>query len=618
MRKSPAQVRSTADVNPREQPQLAIMVEATTQQPSEVAREALRRLATRRIPPTPDNYRTLFNEIAGLSTEEIFPERVMRSIAAALPRDNPEQARLARTFETAVEEKTWPALRRALLEIAEHRVGTQLTWAALIRDLLQQWEHQHTGFTLARKRQQVDYVLEASGHDPEQLFTRLTAVLRAWGEGSASTPSYAVSAALAEEPKQAEPDRPAAKPTASCADQSDETELGSALADLLDHCASLLLDAPRLAFEARGVATALREARGGAERETACARLRVLIGKLRWAAADAIDTRRGLLGLLQLMLSSLGGLVDDDQWVQGQIAVVQDIVTRPLTQNVLEDAERRLGDLIARQNELKDGLDAQQEQLKAMLAGFVDHVARISDSTSGYHDKIEQAAVRIGAAKNISELSDLIAEVVQETRSMQQSAARSRDDMVNLRSKVDESEREIERLQAELAETSKLVRHDQLTGALNRKGMQETLEKEVSRMRRREGSLCIALLDVDNFKALNDSLGHQAGDNALVHLADVIRETMRPQDSVARYGGEEFLVILPDTRLEDGVAAITRLQRTLTRKFFLHVTEQKLITFSAGVAQVYLDELVDAVIARADRAMYQAKRAGKNRVIAAP
>lgn len=130
--------------------------------------------------------------------------------------------------------------------------------------------------------------------------------------------------------------------------------------------------------------------------------------------------------------------------------------------------------------------------------------------------------------------------------------------------------------------------------------------------------MCIALIDVDNFKDLNDSLGHQAGDKALVHLANVIRETIRPQDSLARYGGEEFLVMLPDTRLEDGVAAITRLQRALTRKFFLHETEQKLITFSAGVAQVYLEEPVDAAVARSDRAMYQAKRAGKNRVIAAP
>jgi len=594
------------------------MADATNQPPSEIAREALRRLALRRIPPTPDNYRTLFNEIAGLTTEEAFPERMMRAIAAALPRRNQEQARFARVFETGVEEKTWSGVRKALLEIAEQRNASQINWATLIRDLLQQWERQHNGFTQARKRQQLEYVLEASSHDPEQLYTRLSAVLRGWGDGTAGA-TATIDASGQTPASTILPAGPTTgTPTVDSRQAAENAELKLAVADLLDHCGGFLLDAPRLGFEARAVAASLRDAASEAERTTAEGRLRTFIGKLRWAASDAEDSRRGLLGLLHLMLSSLGDLVDDDQWVQGQIAVVQDIISRPLSQNVLDDAERRLTDLITRQNELKSRLDEQQEHLKSMLAGFVDHVAHLSDSTSGFHDTIEQAAVKISSAKNISELSDVIAEVVRETRSMQESAARSRDDMRDMRNKADEAEREIERLRAELTETSKLVRHDQLTGALNRKGMQETLEKEVARMRRREATMCIALIDVDNFKDLNDSLGHQAGDKALVHLANVIRETIRPQDSLARYGGEEFLVMLPDTRLEDGVAAITRLQRALTRKFFLHETEQKLITFSAGVAQVYLEEPVDAAIARSDRAMYQAKRAGKNRVIAAP
>lgn len=595
------------------------MSETATQAPSEIAREALRRLALRRIPPTPDNYRTLFNEIAGVSAEEPFPDRMLRALAAAMPRRNPEQTRFARVFESAVEDKTWPALRRALLEYAEQRVTAQINWATLIRDLLQQWDRPHAGFTPARKRQQIEYVLEASSHDAEQLYSRLHAVLRGWGDstGTSAAP-IEVAGEAAIQPASAEPRHGDKEPAASAAAPSATSALRLALADLLDHCAGLLVDSPRVAFDAKALATALREATGEAELASAQGRLNALIGKLRWAAGDAVDARRGLLGLLQLLLSSMGGLIESDQWVQGQIAVVQDIIARPLTQNALEDAERRLTDLIARQNELKTSLDAQQEHLKTMLAGFVDHLAHLSDSTSGYHDKIEQAAVRIGSARSISELSDVIAEVMRDTRSMQQSAARSRDEMRDMRSKADEAEREVARLRAELVETSKLLRHDQLTGALNRKGLQETLDKEVARMRRRDSALCLALLDVDNFKALNDTLGHQAGDKALVHLADVIRETMRPQDSLARYGGEEFLILLPDTRLEDGVAAITRLQRALTRKYFLHETEQKLITFSAGVAQVYLEEAADLTIARADRAMYQAKRAGKNRVIAAP
>jgi diguanylate cyclase len=92
---------------------------------------------------------------------------------------------------------------------------------------------------------------------------------------------------------------------------------------------------------------------------------------------------------------------------------------------------------------------------------------------------------------------------------------------------------------------------------------------------------------------------------------------MRPQDLLARYGGEEFVLILPDTTVANGVAAMTRLQRELTTRFFLQGTEKLLITFSAGVAQLGDGETSADAIRRADKSMYLAKRSGKNRVMAA-
>jgi diguanylate cyclase len=129
--------------------------------------------------------------------------------------------------------------------------------------------------------------------------------------------------------------------------------------------------------------------------------------------------------------------------------------------------------------------------------------------------------------------------------------------------------------------------------------------------------LCLAMLDIDNFKQLNDSHGHDSGDAALSHLVSVARTSMRPQDTMARYGGEEFVILLPDTALQNGVEAMQRLQRELTKRLFLQNNERVLITFSAGVAQLELDETAENAVKRADEAMYLAKRAGKNRVFAA-
>ena len=163
----------------------------------------------------------------------------------------------------------------------------------------------------------------------------------------------------------------------------------------------------------------------------------------------------------------------------------------------------------------------------------------------------------------------------------------------------------------------KKVREDQLTGALTGERLDDGFEREAARADRHGFPLCVALLDVDNFKQLNDKYGHQAGDDALVYLTQSIKDTVRPDDVVVRYGGEEFLILLPDTGQDEAIAVIVRLQRALTRELFLHNNERMLITFSAGVAQRVAAESKEALIGRADKALYRAKEAGKNRVIAA-
>jgi diguanylate cyclase len=164
---------------------------------------------------------------------------------------------------------------------------------------------------------------------------------------------------------------------------------------------------------------------------------------------------------------------------------------------------------------------------------------------------------------------------------------------------------------------SEQVREDQLTKTLNRRGLDEAWATEAARAERQQSPLCLAVLDLDNFKHLNDRLGHQAGDRALVHLTEVVRQALRPSDIIARYGGEEFVVLLPHTPADEAVSVMVRLQRELTRQFFMHDNERVLITFSAGVAERRVDEPRDSLLKRADTALYEAKRAGKNRVLPA-
>ncbi|MCX7173470.1 MAG: diguanylate cyclase [Proteobacteria bacterium] len=590
-------------------------------QPSEIARDVLRQLALNRTPPTPDNYMALYHEIAGTAMVENFPEKALKNLAAELPRKTAEQLRFARQLETAVADKSWATLNSAFQSFSPAGAAEQPQWSTLIRDLIQQLERSHAGMTSAKKREAIEHVIQASSA-PELLFSRLQSLLRSWSQGQTAeaVPALVEGEATVASEAVAKPNQTAAGVSvrAGASVPQLDGELQELIAQLLENSIEMLLvDTPELADEATRLATEIRAAYTAESIAAFTARMKKFSHRLQFVTEDQAELKTALLHLLQLIIENISELTLDDQWLHGQIAMVLELFNQPLNLRQLDDVERRMKEVIYKQSNLKKHLSEAQNRLKAMLASFVDRLTDFSESTSGYNDKIERCVEKISKASDIAQLSDVLDEVMRETRVIQLNAQRSRDELKEMRQRVDESEKEVSRLQTELDQASEMVRLDALTGALNRKGMDEVLEREVAHAHRHDGTLCIAMLDIDNFKKLNDTHGHHVGDDALVHLAQVTRETIRPQDSLARYGGEEFVILLPETSLNEGVQTITRVQRELTRKFFLNKNEKLLITFSAGVAEKGHDEPADLALKRADAAMYLAKRSGKNRVVAA-
>ena len=338
--------------------------------------------------------------------------------------------------------------------------------------------------------------------------------------------------------------------------------------------------------------------------------------RLSFATEDQAAIRASLLQLLHMVFENIAVLSVDDRWLRGQAEALMAASTPPLTLRRLDDVQLRLKDVIFKQTEAKARTAEAQEQMKDMLATFIERLAQMTASST-YHDTMERCADLIGKANNLQEIAPVLEEVMTATRAMALDTKLTHTELQELRERTDAKHAEVAKLQQELDRASAQARHDPLTGTLNRKGLDEAMEREVARARRLGNPLCLALLDIDNFKNINDRLGHTVGDAALVHLAQVTREVMRPQDLLARYGGEEFVLLLPDTNVDSGVAAMTRLQRELTTRFFLQGSEKILITFSAGVAQLHDSETSVDALKRADQSMYLAKRSGKNRVMAA-
>ena len=587
----------------------------TPKNPFEIARETLRLLAARRTAPTPDNYLTIYHEIAGSKpANHAFPEQQLRALANALPKGSPDQLRLARLLDEAIKGANWDDYKKHLTDFIATLVESQkLGWSELIVDLLRQWDAKHPGLTSTRKRESLEHVLTSSGANPDTLFNRLQNLMRSWGNGKEAEASDTPPAESGEQNQSAP-----VQTSPTSATTNFLPELRELFAFTLETAmATQLLESPSLSIAAKELANDIRTASTPTQLQEFLTRLKRFAFKLELLAEDQAELRHSLLGILRLLVDNVTELVLDDHWLHGQIEVVRDIIDKPLSQRALDDAERRLKEVLFKQAQLKASVSEARDAIKHMLAGFVDHLADFAEATSDYHDKIESCAEKISSSKDISQLESVLGEVMRETRTIQINAQRSRDELRLTQQKVQESEARIKELERELEATSDLVRHDQLTGALNRRGLEEIFGKEMARATRHETELCVALLDIDNFKKLNDSMGHDAGDEALIHLARVCRDTLRPQDTVARYGGEEFVILLPDTTLEDAVVALTRLQRELTKKFFLHANEKVLITFSAGVTRLSANDNQASVIKRADEAMYQAKQTGKNRVVAA-
>lgn len=187
--------------------------------------------------------------------------------------------------------------------------------------------------------------------------------------------------------------------------------------------------------------------------------------------------------------------------------------------------------------------------------------------------------------------------------------------------RVDRLRARLEKRKQELADAlalnQELATRDPLTGLLNRRAMVELLAREHARSARSHGPLSIALLDIDLFKRVNDSLGHSAGDDVLKRFATVVQAQLRTVDGLARWGGEEFLLVMPDTLLDDALIVLERLRTAVSQGGFDVIAPALAITFSAGLVQLHTGEAQDAAIARADKALYQAKKAGRDRIEAA-
>ena len=184
--------------------------------------------------------------------------------------------------------------------------------------------------------------------------------------------------------------------------------------------------------------------------------------------------------------------------------------------------------------------------------------------------------------------------------------------------KLIQSERKLKntnlKLEENIAALDFYANYDVLTNLLNRRRILEELNQEVSRTNRNHNDLCILMIDIDHFKAINDNFGHHAGDLVLVEFASRIKGQIRDYDSVGRYGGEEFVIIFPDANLESAINMAERLLTSISAEPFLIEGMAHKVSFSGGLLSFSSLQTSSSLLAKADNLLYQAKAGGRGKV----
>ena len=578
--------------------------------PATLAKAALRRLVIAKLEPTPENYARAYQEEMGAGAASVLPERAQKLVDKLAQRLLEGDA--AAGLSAAIAEGRWEHAERVL--DAPERAGEQL--ADLIDRIVRGVERRSRQWTSARKKDSLQRVLSGSRGDAARLQQRLRQLVTSWDtevpEGAEASTGETMPAPLSDSqmmPLGESPPAPAADPVESAV-----LEWNRVVASLDGTVRHAL---PTTETESRTLSESIADATQRIQTQGATPLLADELHRLCQRADRVIQHRHHLLDqlakLCRELAASITDLAEDDSWAKGQCEAMQARIDEGLTARGVKSVSQLLEATRERQSQLRVERDRARDALKSLINRMLSELDELGSQTGRFHDSVGRYADVIEQADSLESLAGVVREMVEESRTVQSLVAQTQAKLHEEHTKASGLSERVTELEGELRRLSEEVSTDQLTQIANRRGLLQAFEAERSRIERTGTTLCVGLLDIDNFKRLNDELGHAAGDEALRSLASVVSRTLRPTDVIARYGGEEFVVLLPDTPAEEGQLILTRLQRSLSGGLFMHEQKQIFVTFSAGVTTYHPDERIEDALERADQALYEAKRTGKNK-----
>jgi diguanylate cyclase len=318
--------------------------------------------------------------------------------------------------------------------------------------------------------------------------------------------------------------------------------------------------------------------------------------------------------LVRALTEGLTELAEEQSWARGQAdALRANLEGQALSVRSVRAAADMLTQTRRHQERLRGERDRARGALKALVQSLSSELDALGGQTGRFSDELVRCTEDLEHADSREQMTSVLHQMLTASRNVQSEVAEASVRIAANREHAEALNQRVHELEGELKRLSEEVSTDALTQVANRRGLAQAFEVESARSQREGTPLGVGLIDIDNFKKLNDSLGHAAGDAALKALATQVRAALRPMDHVARFGGEEFVVLLPATAIDQAQEVLTRVQRGMSMSLFMHENREVFVTFSAGVTVWRVGEPLGTALERADAALYEAKRTGKNR-----
>lgn len=491
--------------------------------PADLARETLRLLAQRQLPPTPQNYQAAYEEVARVVPQEAFPIRALRNIASVLPSQTAHQARLARSFSAAIESRDWSALQTTLLGYANLGLGL----ASPTRDV--EADHAQTlppslAEQLARL---IENTVSALGDEDERL-----------------------------------------------------RELSLQLVNFLRQSPP-----PLVALEQM---------------------LHNYSYRLSFNAQEQAERRALIHQHLGLTLQHIRSLATEDNALQQQAQQLETAMQAPWTHAQLDTIGHQLKSFLFRHFELQTQQLEALRDLSQQLSQHAQLLAELSEHQSTPHKQLSESARQVAQSTSAQQLRTHLAPLLEYGKTLVTEQRHIHAQLQDLHEQTDVQESTIHSLTKDLQRLQEISRHDPSSGALNGKGLQETIQMEMARAHRHHAPLSAAVLQLRTTDELLHSLGPQAHDLLLRHFVHVLRSALRPQDALARTPDHRLVLLMPYSTVEQSSQALGRLQTEVAQRPLVHGDNLERLSFSAGVVQLQPHEQPLELLKRAAMAAEQA------------